>query len=159
MKPAPPATRTCITQYAIIRSVRSYEIVEHTADIGIRASGGTLEELFCRMAEGMFSLIAPPEQVRPTRSIPIRAEAADRERLLVAWLRELLYRFDTEHFLGRQFQIQRLEPTRLEATAAGETLDPARHAQDKEVKAVTYCDLSVRQMPDGAWTAQVIFDI
>ena len=35
-----------------------YEEIEHTADVGIRAYGRDLDELFVNAAEGMFSLIA-----------------------------------------------------------------------------------------------------
>lgn len=136
-----------------------YEIIDHTADIGIRAFGRSRKELFSHMAEGMSSLIVPPEEVKPRRWVPIKAQAKDWDLLLVAWLKELLYLFDTQHFLGKEFRIQRLEPTEIEATVAGETLDLNRHSVDKEVKAVTYCDLKMTQGPDGTWMAQVIFDI
>ncbi len=136
-----------------------YEVIEHTADIGIRSYGRTREELFAHMAQGMFSLIVPPEQVQPRSTVSITATADGWDRLLVAWLRELVVLFDTRHFLGRSFQIQRLDSTRVEAAVQGEPLDLSRHEVDKEVKAVTYCDLSLQQNPDGLWTAQVIFDI
>jgi len=136
-----------------------YEIVEHTAEIGIRAYGRTLEELFEHMAEGMFSLIVPPEEVRPQTTISVRAQAEGTEYLLVAWLRELLYRFDTEKLLGRSFKVERLEETRVRGTVSGEKLDFSRHTVGKEVKAVTYCDLGLAQGVDGIWSAQVIFDI
>ena len=136
-----------------------YEITEHTAEIGVKAYGRTLEELFAHMAQGMFGLIVPPEQVRPSRTLLVRAVGEDRERLLVAWLKELLFRFDTGRFLGKGFQVRFPGPGRLEAEVTGEPLDLGRHAVDKEVKAVTYCDLAVAQRPDGVWSAQVVFDI
>ncbi len=136
-----------------------YEIIEHTADVGVRAFGRTREELFAHMAEGMFSLIVPLEEIHPEITVPIQAQAQGTDRLLVAWLRELLYLFDTQKILGRRFEIQRLEEGRVEAVISGEKLDLDRHHPDKEVKAVTYCDLSVAQGPDGVWVAQVIFDI
>ena len=139
--------------------MKPFEIVEHTADIGVRAWGRTQEELFSHMAQGMFSLIVPLEEIRSQRTVPIKAQAEGTERLLVAWLRELLYLFDTQKILGRRFEIQRLEGDRMEAVVSGEKLDPSRHHPDKEVKAVTYCDLSVTQGADRVWSAQVIFDI
>lgn len=136
-----------------------YEIVEHTADIGIRGSGRTPAELFAHMAEGVLSLIVPPEEVCPSEKRAVRARADGWEGLLVAWLRELLYLFDTQHFLAKEFAVRRLDPTQIEAEVSGEVLDPARHTLGREVKAVTYCDLSLRQEPDGRWSAQVILDI
>lgn len=139
--------------------MKPYEWIEHTAEIGVKAHGKTKEELFAHMAQGMFSLIVPPEQVQPKSSIPVAAKAEGWDRLLVAWLKELLYLFDTQHFLGRSFQIKRMDAASIEAVVTGETLDLDRHSVDKEVKAVTYCDLSLIQAPDGTWVAQVIFDI
>ena len=139
--------------------MQPYEIVEHTAEIGIRAYGKNPQELFAHMAQGMLSLIVPPGEVQSRERVPVAAQAQDWERLLVAWLRELLFLFDTQHLLAVSFEIHRLTPTRIEATAIGEKLDPARHHVDKEVKAATYCDLSVKQQPDGSWVAQVIFDV
>lgn len=142
-----------------MRPMRPYEIVEHTADIGVRATGRTPEELFTHMAQGMFSLIVPPEEVQAGQKREIvKAQAEDWEALLVAWLKELLYLFDTRHFLPHSFAIRRLEPTKIEAELSGETLDPRRHSVDKEVKAVTYCGLALRQEAD-VWSAQVILDI
>ena len=143
----------------MIPVVQPYEVVEHTADIGVRAYGRSREELFIHMAEGMFSLIVPPAEVHPRRDVVVRPEAEGDDRLLVAWLRELLYLFDTQHFLANSFRIRRLEPGRLEAVVSGELLEEGRHHLDKEVKAVTYCDLAIGKSPDGTWSAQVIFDI
>ena len=139
--------------------MQPYEIVDHTAEIGIKACGRTQEELFSNMARGMFSLLVPPEQVEERSTLRVKAEGVDPERLLVAWLRELLFLFDTRRFLGKSFRIERLEAGRIEAAVSGEKLDLQRHSVDKEVKAATYCDLSLRQEPGGLWTAQVIFDI
>ena len=139
--------------------MQPYEIVEHTADIGVKAYGRSREELFAHMAEGMFSLILPLEEVHPRQSVTVRAEGEGDERLLVAWLRELLYLFDTRHFLAKSFHIHRLESNQIEAAVSGEPWDEERHQLDKELKAVTYCDLAVSKNPDGTWSAQVIFDI
>ena len=137
----------------------AYEIIEHTADIGVRAWGRTREELYAHMAEGMFSLLVSPEEVREREALAVEARGEGEEGLLVAWLKELLYLFDTRHFLGRSFRITRLEPDRIEAQVSGEKLDETRHSLGREVKAVTYCELAVTRQPDGTWTAQVIFDI
>lgn len=143
----------------IAPKMRSYEIVEHTAEIGIRAYGRTRKELFAHMAQGMYGLIVPQEEVKKRSSISVRASAEGWDRLLVAWLRELIFLFDTKHFLGRSFEIRSLTGTQLEAKVSGEKLEPRRHSVDKEVKAVTYCELSLGRRKDGFWSAQVIFDI
>ncbi len=139
--------------------MQPYEIVEHTADVGIRAAGRSLEELFAHMAQGMFSLIVEPGGIRSRQTVSVSARARDQQELLLAWLRELLYLFDTRHFIGNSFQVEELTPTRIRAAVGGEKLDPARHTVLKEVKAVTYHAFSMEKRPDGRWVAQVIFDI
>ena len=139
--------------------MKPYEIIEHTAEIGIKGYGRTQEELFANMAAGMFGLIVPPEEVREVSPVTVTAQAEGPEELLVAWLRELIVLFDTRHFLGKRFQIQAFERGRVSATVIGETLDLTRHSVDKEVKAATYCDLKLEEDASGIWSAQVIFDI
>ena len=139
--------------------MKPYEIIEHTADIGVRGFGRTREELFAHLAQGMFSLIVPPEEVRATETTTVVIHSHGWDNLLISWLKDLLYLFDTRRFLGREFSLTTLEPNRLEAVVSGERLDDRRHHVDKEVKAVTYCDFDFRQDASGRWTAQVIFDI
>jgi SHS2 domain-containing protein len=76
---------------------------------------------------------------------------------LFDWLKTLLYHFDTEHLLFCRFEAH-VSDAGLRATAWGEPLDPARHALEHEVKAITYHGLRVEPTPDG-WLAEVIVDI
>ena len=72
-------------------------------------------------------------------------------------MKELLYRFDSEHWLGSRFEVH-VSQNGLEASAWGEPLDPARHRLLHEVKAITYHGLKVEQTRDGL-LAEVIVDI
>jgi len=104
------------------------------------------------------------------RTVPTRGELArgaarisqirpvDLEDLLVRWLSELLYLYDTQLLLCCTFHCTLLEPTHLTATVAGEPLDPDRHPIDTEIKAVTYHQIAVEQV-EGRWQARVIFDL
>ena len=71
-------------------SVQPFEIVDHTADVGVRAYGATPEELFANAALGMFSIIGDVERVAPRETRDVRAEAEDVALLLAAFLGELL---------------------------------------------------------------------
>jgi SHS2 domain-containing protein len=81
----------------------------------------------------------------------------EREYLLFDWLRALLGRFELDHLLFNRFEVH-VTPHGLSGSAWGEPLDPARHALDHEVKAITYHGLRVEQTADG-WLAEVIVDI
>ena len=82
----------------------------------------------------------------------------DREALLVDWLNHLLYLFDLDGFLGRDFQVMLLTQERLEAKVTGENFDPARHPERTAVKAATFHQLSIVPVKDG-WEATVVLDL
>ncbi len=135
-----------------------FEILEHTADAGIVAHGGSLEEAFANAAAGMFALMADPDGVRPLEERRIDVEGRDHEGLLVRWLTELLYYLDAEEMLFSRFVMEEISGRRLRARAWGERIDRERHRLHFGVKAVTRHMLEVRP-EDGGYRAQVLFDI
>lgn len=137
---------------------KPYEVFEHTADIGLNAYGRTLPELFIHAAQGMESLMVAPEQVQASVSREIVVEGHDNISLLIAWLNELIFLFDTEYLLFRQFQIDALTETQLQARASGEPYDAQRHDLSSAIKAVTWHEAAVEQTDDG-YKARIIFDI
>jgi SHS2 domain-containing protein len=122
------------------------------------AYGQDLPELFAHAAWAMFDLMSDATTIRPQHSVTIDVSATDLENLLVRWLSELLYLYDTQRLLCSAFTLVALEPTHLTATVAGEILDPDRHPIDTEIKAVTYHQIAVEQVA-GRWQARVIFDL
>ncbi len=135
-----------------------YETFEHTADLGLRIRAADLDTLFAEAAACLFSVLVDDlATVRPLQRIDLRIEGADRDYLLFDWLRELLYRFDSQHLLFSRFEMC-VSDTGLAASAWGEPLDPTRHALAHEVKAITYHGLKV-EPADGGWLAEVIVDI
>lgn len=135
-----------------------FEILEHTADVGIVAHGDSLAELFANAATGMFAIMAELEDVRQTEERRIEVEARDQEGLMVRWLTELLYYLDAEELLFSRFVVEEVSETRLRARAFGERIDAERHRLHFGVKAVTRHMLEVAQEEDE-YRAQVLFDI
>ena len=142
----------------MVSTNKGYEFFEHTADIGIRASGDTLAELFARMAQGLTELIAEDTVLAPEQARAVQLSAEDAESLLLVWLQELLFWFSTDRFLPVQCAFDEVTPTRLRGEVRGATFDPSRHAQGREVKAITRHLLEVRR-ERGGWSGQVIVDI
>jgi SHS2 domain-containing protein len=136
----------------------TYEFFEHTADVGIRATGATLEELLVRMAQGLVELIAEDSRLEPAASRPIRLAADGASALLLKWLQELLFWFSAERFLPVAYELEEVTPTSLRGRVRGDTFDPTRHVQGREVKAITRHLLEVAQR-NGCWHGQVIVDI
>ncbi len=136
---------------------KEFEILEHTADIGIIAYGRNIKEAFASAAKGMFSLITEPEDIREVENRNIELTAADSENLLVEWLNELIYLFDTENLLFNRFDITLLSDTQLKATGYGEKADSSRHTIEMGIKAATYHTLKIEKN-DGI-RIQVLFDV
>lgn len=138
----------------------AFELFEHTADVGLRVRAESLERLFVEAGRGVYSLIVEnPEAIEPREQVAIELNAENLEGLFVDWLRELIYRFETEHLLLAAFDIEvTADRRRLRADCRGERADWSRHLPDNELKAVTYHRLRVEQTA-GGWEAEVIFDI
>jgi len=135
-----------------------YRPLEHTADLGWRIWGGSLEKLYANAAGALVATITDRRRLRSREVREVTVAAPDREALLVAWLNHLLYLYDIDGFLGREFQILRLTPESLTARILGEIFDPDRHPGKTAVKAATYHQLEVIPWGEG-WRATVILDL
>jgi SHS2 domain-containing protein len=136
----------------------SFEILEHTADIGFRARGGTLAELFENAAQALVAVALELDDIAERETYPLAAQGEDYESLLVNWLSEALYWLDGERVAMRRFRIREFTPYRLSGEGLGEPRDPARHRAKLIVKGVTYHQLKISQDPSG-WQAEVFLDI
>jgi len=137
---------------------KAFEIIDHTADIGIIAYGTDIEELFSNAALALFSLITELESVEEKLHLDLEVSSADRDSLLVEWLNELIYFFDAKHILFNRFDIESLTHNQLKATCHGEGFDPMKHKIKMGVKAATYHMLKLDKSGDGC-KAQIILDI
>ena len=135
-----------------------YEFFEHTADLGLRVRAATLDELFAEAGRALFAAaVENPDAIESKESFALELTGEDREYLLFDWLKELLYRFESDHFLAARFDV-RVRDDGLSATAWGERYDPDRHTLSHEVKAITYHGLRV-EPAEGGWLAEMIVDI
>jgi SHS2 domain-containing protein len=137
---------------------KAFEIIDHTADIGIIAYGADVEELFSNAALALFSLITEPESIEEKSHLNLKVSSEDRDSLLVEWLNELIYFFDAKHILFNRFDIESLTHNELKATCHGEGFDPLKHKIKRGVKAATYHMLKLDKNSDG-YKAQIILDI
>ena len=137
---------------------QKYEYIEHTGDLGFKAYGTTREALFSHAAKAFFEALVRLETVQEKEERLIEVEADALDELMVGWLSELLFLFDTETLLLRRFEITHMKDRSLKATVSGELTDPTRHEIKTGIKAVTYHRLYVKQRA-GIWEAQVILDI
>jgi len=136
---------------------KEFEILEHTADVGIAAYGKDIKEAFASAAKGMFSLITELDDVEETEQKDIELTAPDLESLLVGWLNELIYLFDVENIIFKRIDVIHLSSTSLEARGYGTIVDITRHKIKMGIKAATYHMLEVSECNGSR--VQVLFDI
>jgi len=144
--------------------MKPYEIIEHTADVGLKVSGSNLKELFENAAKGMFSIISGDRFTPKTphtglkRKIQIKKEFDSFEELLVAWLSECLYVFNKEELLFRDFNILELDKSGLIGEISGEKVDFSKSMLQTEIKAVTFHNLKIEEDKYG-FSCTIIFDV
>ena len=150
----------CISIAGFVSSyVKSgYRVLEHPADIGIEATGMTLREAFQHAAEGLMSLILDVSSVEIKQSRSIELQATDIEQLLVKWLAEILYLYDGQDFVAKDFKISELTETTIKAIVSGEKFLSSKHQTKMDVKAITYHQLEVREEKNWAYV-KVFLDI
>ena len=137
-----------------------YRILPHTADGKFQAYGKTLEEAFGNAALALASLMWDWSTVEPKIRHFVHVTGADREQILVKYLGEVIYLFETKRFLLGKVDGLKIRPQfagfSLEAVLAGETLSPGREIIGG-VKAVTYHELKIEE-GDG-FAVQVVVDM
>jgi SHS2 domain-containing protein len=137
---------------------KSYQILEHPADLGIEARGADLREAFEAAAEGLISLMVEIHPVSALEFRQIELESEDWEQLLVKWLGEILYLFAGEKFISMEFKINQLHRQGLKAEVHGEKLHLDKHVTRMDVKAVTYHQILVSESAEGG-RVRVFLDI
>jgi len=138
--------------------VKRFEILDHTADIGIIIHGENLKTLFENAGKAFFHLITDLRKVKRRVERRVHVEGESLDRLMVDWLSELLYLHDVENLLFKEFKVESVGEDGLKATVKGEPFQEGVHVIKTEVKAVTYHQIEIRQ-ETGGWRAQVILDL
>lgn len=135
------------------------EFIEHTADVGIKIKSETLEGLFKEAAFGLLNIMFSFKRANLPleEEVLIKVESEDVEELLVTWLNELIYLFESKEYAFRSVEIIELKGTFLKAKL--ECFKVTREEVACYVKAATYHNLSLHRTNDGSFEAIVIFDI
>lgn len=137
---------------------KTFEVINHTADIGIVAYGNDIKQAFANAAVALFSLIIDLNTIKENLYQDVELSAVDQESLLVEWLNELIYLFDVEHVIFKRFEINQLTRNQLQARCFGESVELPRHKLKTGVKAATYHMLKIDK-DNGNYRLQVIFDV
>ena len=136
-----------------------FEFFDHTADIGIRAYGRSLEEAFANAALAVFEIMTDTSKVEQKEYREIYINGYDLENLLYKWIEELLYYYDSELMLFSKFDIKiDKESAILEGFAWGERFNSLKHERRTLVKAMTYHELLIYKN-DHTYVITFVVDI
>lgn len=135
-----------------------FRLLAHTADMGIEATADSLAEVFVEAARGLRSIIFGETPIASVREETVKILGADSGELLVGWLSEILYLFEIHRLAPADFVVEDLAGGMLRAKVLGETFDPVRHPLEREVKAITYHQLSVAK-EGSLWLARLYVDL
>jgi SHS2 domain-containing protein len=149
-----------------------YEQIDISGDVGLRVFGESIEVLFENAAAGMYDLITDISIIKETEEKEIVLSAENNDDLLVRWLNELVFLYDTYGFTGKQFTlniVKNAPPSpspygktahsiSLNAVISGGTFNPDINESRLLIKAATYHNLSLVKFK-SMWEATVIFDI
>lgn len=132
-----------------------FEILEHTADVGVRSWGESLEEAFRQSTLGLLDIVGAWRPGRGRRET-IAVEGRDLGAVLVDWLGDVLYLQDV-----RDVVITAVGVDQVTAERAAGWVELAERPVDIEgtaVKAITYHQLEVGRSETG-WRTTVYLDI
>ncbi len=133
-----------------------YELLEHTADVGVRACGATLEELFEQATLGLAEVLgAWRPGAGAGAAVPLAVEAGDLGGLLVDWLNEVVY---VQEVRGASLAAVTVERVGEGRASGSVSFRPEPPSGGIYVKAVTYHELKVERRA-GGWLAELYLDV
>jgi SHS2 domain-containing protein len=139
--------------------VKKFKFLDHTADAKFQAFGRTIEDAFANAALATASLMWKPETIKKRVRYPVRVSGRDLEQLLVQFLAEIIYLFETKKFLLREVEDVHINQNEagfhLKGVFSGDR--SAGYDLHGEVKAVTYNEMAIKK--NDGFTVQVVLDI
>ncbi|UCE58129.1 MAG: archease [Phycisphaerales bacterium] len=136
----------------------SYELFDHTADVGIRAFAPSLAGLVKPAGDGLYDVIGEVVPGAKVERIAFDLRGGDPATLLRDYLHELLILFERSERCAKSVDVSIFDEQRLAVTVEAAVIDDEQSAFHREVKAITYHELGIREIP-GGYEATIIVDI
>ena len=136
----------------------SYEIFDHTADMGMRVVAPTMSDLLAPAMDGLYAMIGELATAGSATTLDIELTGDDPSIMLRDFLDELLVLFDRDKRIAVALDVAAFTPDRLHVAVQSRAIDEDRCVLLREVKAITYHALDIVNVPDG-FQATVIVDI
>ncbi|HZD40945.1 MAG TPA: archease [Terriglobales bacterium] len=137
---------------------KRYRVTTRQSELAVKIFGTSQGALFVNSAWALFDVMTDVDKIEIRDRLPLEVEGADRDDLMVNWMRELLYLYQGSGYLLKEFHIREAKDTRVVAEVCGEKIDPDRHEIKQEIAAVAYHQSRMDKTGDQ-WTAQLIFEL
>jgi len=134
---------------------KEFIFLEHPSDIKFKAFGNDLDEVFENATKAISSYLSPDKNVESKKSKIIHLQAPDIESLLYNFVDEILYLLDAEKFVVSNAKVN-VAKDKLEAEIFG---DNSKNYEIKQIKAATYADMYIKELPDNSWECQMVLDV
>jgi len=135
----------------------SFELFDHTADLGVRVRAAKMAELVAPAVGGLYAAIGVCTHAEAVCKGTLEFKGDDPAVLLRDLLAELLYIFERDALCAVHSEVLRFDEARLIVSVQLAPME-AGAVFDREVKAVTYHGLALRKI-DGGYEAEYIVDI
>lgn len=139
-------------------STERFEVLEHTAEVGVASYGPTAAAALAQAGLALTSVLTDLSAIAERCERRFAVEGRDAVDLLVVWLSELVYVFDVEHLIFGRFALDVSPDWQLSGTGYGEPFDRRRHPLKLQIKAVTYHQAALTS-EDGVWRAKAYLDV
>ncbi len=141
-------------------NTKGIKVFYTTADIGISVRGKTIGELFQNAAKGLSILLV--KEVKEYKSNKKKKEfklfAQSYESLLVKFLNELLYLYETDFLYFTKAEFEKINENELKGYIYFKRLKEKAFIPNYDIKAVTYHNLKIIKKRIYYY-ADIIFDI
>ena len=132
-----------------------YILIDHTADLMVRAFGSTVEECFANAGFALFDQTVDLANVGTSEEVRFEVEGMDDEDMLYSFLSELLFMLDCDEMVFKELKVS-FDGNKVVCDGRGEKLDRSKHRTRSEIKAVTYHMMEVDRT---APSVTVVFDV
>ena len=132
-----------------------YILIDHTADLMVKAFGSTVEECFANAGFALFDQTVDLANVGTSEEVRFEVKGMDDEDMLYSFLSELLFMLDCDEMVFKELKVC-FDGNKVVCDGRGEKLDRSKHRTRSEIKAVTYHMMEVDRT---APSVTVVFDV
>lgn len=132
-----------------------YILIDHTADLMVKAFGSTVEECFANAGFALFDQTVDLANIGTSEEVRFEVEGMDDEDMLYSFLSELLFMLDCDEMVFKELKVG-FDGNKVVCDGRGEKLDRSKHRTRSEIKAVTYHMMEVDRT---APSVTVVFDV